>query len=107
MLKHIVFFKVRSDFSAEEKQKAIEKIVSLLSELPSKIEQIKFYEIGVNINDRESGFDVSLISGFENNEQLQIYRNHKDHLAAVEEIKKLTEKSAFVDYEMPKFYFEK
>ncbi len=98
MVKHIVFFKIKSDFSSEQKKQAANQIVDILKKLPSIIDEIKYYEIGINISDRQTAYDVALISYFDNKNDLETYRFHQAHQQAVQKIKQLTESSCVVDY---------
>lgn len=98
MIKHIVAFKIKTDFSSEEKKTAIQEIVETLKDLPSKIEQIKYYEVAVNSTDKEKAMDIILISKFSNQVELDIYREHEAHVKALDIIRKNVENTAFIDY---------
>ena len=107
MVKHIVFFKVKKTHNDNEKINLAKQIAEILKPLPKKIPQIKEYEIGINISDRDTAFDVVLISIFENEEGLNIYRFHPEHQKAVEKIKELTQEAAVVDYNQIEFFYSK
>ncbi|MBN2893975.1 MAG: Dabb family protein [Bacteroidales bacterium] len=98
MIKHVVAFKVNSNYKKEEKEVAIKEIVDALEKLPSKIEQIKSYEVSINVTEKSNAMDFLLISEFDNFEDLQIYQNHHEHIAVVAIIAKHKESSWFVDY---------
>jgi hypothetical protein len=74
------------------------KLKAMLETLPPKIKQIKFYEVGTNLSKSPAAMDIVLVSHFENLEELDEYRNHPEHLAVVEFIKKTVDKTAVVDY---------
>ncbi len=100
MVKHIVFFKIKEDIA--DKNQAINKVIETLSPLAEKIPEIKFYELGTNFADRDSAFDIALVSYFNSKEDLDTYRNHDLHKQAVEIIKPYIGKTAVVDYETNK-----
>lgn len=98
MTKHIVFFKsMESDKVV--KRDIIDNIANRLRSLKNKIPQIIRLEVGVNINKKDSAYDISLYSIFANIEDLNIYQNHTEHLKVVNEIKAYSLQSAVVDYE--------
>lgn len=97
MIRHTVMLKL---FSGEEKANNIKIVISGLKKLPSKIEQIKLYEVHKNICAKKNAFDIILVSDFENLEDLVIYRNHPEHVKVLNILRKVTEKSAFTDIEI-------
>lgn len=76
------------------------KLKRMLEELPSKIDQIKLYEVGINIADSPSASDIVLISGFESVESLNEYRVHPEHVKVLEFVRKVTDEARVVDYEV-------
>ncbi|MEA1920646.1 MAG: Dabb family protein [Campylobacterota bacterium] len=94
MIVHIVMFK----FKEENREANIAKTKEMLEALVSKIEPLVVMEVGVNFVDSERAFDLSLYSTFENEEGLEIYRVHPEHLKVVAFIKAVTESSKVVDY---------
>jgi hypothetical protein len=97
MIKHIVFFKLknRSDLFMN-----VKKLQDSLNALPSKINQIKYFETGLNITDSERSYDLSLISEFDSTDTLEEYRAHPEHQKVVELIKNICDSTAVVDYEI-------
>ncbi len=93
MIKHIVSFKLKED----SKDKA-GLIKQELDSLPSKISQIKYFEVGINISDSPAAYDIVLISEFESVEDLDIYRMHPEHRKAVDLINLYRIDSMVVDY---------
>jgi len=96
MIKHIVLFNTKSEYSSEEKEKAIKEIIDILSHLPEKIKEIKHYEVFRNI--KEGGADLGLISYFDTREDLEIYRGHKAHQDALKIIEKYKQATTSIDY---------
>lgn len=96
MLKHIVLLKLKSNYSKEEKEIAIKKIIEKLSELPNKIKEIKHYEIFRNI--KEGSSDLGLIGQFETEKDLEKYRKHPAHIEILDLIEKHKEQITSIDY---------
>ena len=93
-------FKVRETSSANEKNEILDKLKNSLEALPGKIEQIRTYEVGVNIVDSPASYDLVLVSSFDSMEELNIYRDHPEHQKVVELINKETQDRAVTDYEI-------
>ena len=98
MVKHIVFFKLKPEL--KDKKQAAQQVVNTLMPLKKLIPQIKHYELGINFAERETAFDIALISEFETRQDLETYRSHPLHRQAVEQIKPLITQTASVDYEI-------
>ena len=96
MIVHIVCFKIEDNSSKEEN---LSKMKKLLEELPSKIPQIIDFEVGLNYNESDAAFDVSLYSTFNSKEDLNAYAIHPDHLVVVNFIKTIATDRVVVDYE--------
>lgn len=84
--------------AAFERQNAIDQIKAGLEALPSKIKEIKSYEVGININPNPAAYEIVLISEFENFNDLNIYREHPEHVKVLEIIGKYKDNSVFNDY---------
>ena len=96
----MVMFKVQDPGKASEKQQIIKEIKNRLEALTINIPEIKFFNIGVNINDSTNGFDLILESEFDSMQALEIYRRHPEHQKFVDFFKQYKEQSASVDYEV-------
>ena len=92
-------FKLRELSSLSEKLEIVDSIKTALETLPSKIEQIKSFEIGKNMIESERAFDIVLVSEFESLDDLKIYVDHPEHQKVVTLIRKYSEKTVSVDYE--------
>ncbi|VXB91937.1 Stress responsive A/B Barrel Domain [Maribacter litoralis] len=79
LLRHTVFFKFKEGTTPEQ----IKKVEDAFSALPSKIEQIKGYEWGLNNSPEglNKGFTHAFFLTFENEEDRAIYLPHPDHKA--------------------------
>ena len=94
MIVHIVMFK----FKEEDKETNLVKVKALLEELPEKIAELISIEVGINFDESERAFDLSLYSTFNSKEDLSTYATHEEHLKVVEFIKTVVEASKVVDY---------
>ncbi len=99
MIKHIVMIKLKSFSKDEDKKLVISKIKKSLENLTDKIKEIKFLEVGVNINPSARASDLVLVSDFESLETLDIYRVHPEHQKVLVIINENAEKITAVDYE--------
>lgn len=98
MLKHIVMLKLKEEFSPEEKEQNLLKFKEMLENLVDLIPELKSMEVGLNVSAKPSAFDLVLTSEFEDEGALDTYRVHPEHVTVVEFMKKITEKTAVVDY---------
>ncbi len=94
MIVHIVMFK----FKEEDKALNLTKVEEALNSLVSKIDELKSLEVGIDFNQSQRAFDLSLYSTFDTKEDLKIYAVHTEHLKVVELIKNVTVESKVVDY---------
>ena len=94
MIVHIVMFK----FKDENKALNIARVQKKLMKLEETVESLKFMEVGVNLNESERAFDLSLYSTFESQEGLAEYQAHPEHLNVLELIKEVTLETKVVDY---------
>jgi hypothetical protein len=85
-------------FKDEDKASNIKKVKNKLDELVNKIDVLKSMEVGINFNQSDRAFDLSLYSTFENENNLKTYATHEEHLKVVELIKEVTLESKVVDY---------
>ena len=99
MINHVVLFKLKKYESESEKQNVIGSIEDALLGLLSKIDELKFIEVGVNYELASKSHDVCLITHFETVEQLDSYRIHPEHLKVAELIGQHAVERAAVDFE--------
>jgi hypothetical protein len=100
MIKHIVMFKLRKCEIPGDKIRASRRIKEKLEKLVNYIPELKSMEVGINISLRKTAYDLVLVSEFMNEADLETYRNHPEHIKIVEYIKKVSEKSVVVDYQV-------
>jgi len=94
MIVHIVMFK----FKEENKALNMAKVQKKLQDLELSIEELRSMEVGMNFNESQRAFDMSLYSTFETPAGLKVYQTHPEHLKVVELIKEVTTESKVVDY---------
>ena len=80
MIYHTVLFKIKESASAE----AVEKMITGLNALGSKIKELKFISVNHNFSTRSKGYNVVLMSAFEDKRSLEAYQVHPEHVSAVE-----------------------
>ena len=94
MIVHIVMFK----FKDENKALNMAKVQKKLIKLETKIAGLKSMEVGINFNESDRAYDLSLYSTFDSELELKEYAVHEEHLKVVELIKEVTTESKVVDY---------
>lgn len=94
MIVHIVMF----EFKPQNKEQNIALIQERLVALETLVPSLKKMEVGINFNESERAFDLSLYSTFDSKEDLQAYAIHPEHLKVVDLIKEMTLTSKVVDY---------
>ena len=98
MINHVVLFKL-NDYPADEKRKILLELKSLLEGLKDKIEELKYIEVGLNYDLEAKSYDFALISHFESEADLDVYRVHPEHKKVLTRILEATSARAAVDYE--------
>jgi len=84
-----------------DREKATEfskKVKEMLENLVPAIDQLKRMEVGLNINTKPSAFDLVLTADFDDEEGLNAYRVHPEHVKILDFMKDTVEKTAVVDY---------
>ncbi|AZO95597.1 Dabb family protein [Iocasia frigidifontis] len=98
MLKHIVMWDISDEI--DNKEEIAYKIKEKLEILNDLIDELKFIEVGVNTNPSEAAKDLVLYSEFIDENHLNRYQNHPEHLKVVEFIKKHVASRVVVDYKV-------
>ena len=98
MIRHIVMFKLKPAFSPAEKAIALDIMKKELLSLKKKIPVIRDFEVGINIADNPSAYDILLNSTFDSPADLQAYQVHPDHQAFIAFNKDYSEGKAVLDY---------
>lgn len=98
MLKHIVMWRLKDMAEGKNKEENMETMKKKLLALEGKIPQIKYIEVGLNINPTDAAYDVVLISHFDDEEALKIYAEHPEHVKVGDFIGKVRKERVVVDY---------
>jgi hypothetical protein len=95
MLRHIVMVRFKD---RERVEHLAFDFKDRLMALEDAIPELLKMEVGVNVNTTPSAYDLVLVSDFEDEMALEIYRIHPEHLKVVEFMKSVTSDRAVVDY---------
>ena len=96
MIRHVVFFRFKSDASSGDRQAMIEG----LGALPGRISQIRSWSQGTNVLPSDRSYDFCLIGDFDSLEDLKIYQDHPDHQDVVQNrIRPIVDSVVVVDFE--------
>jgi hypothetical protein len=98
MIKHIVMFKLKDAAEGAHKAENARRMKSQLEALREKIEEIKFFEVGVNFTNSGAAYDLVLCSEFESKEALYSYQRHPEHLKVADFVMKVCESRVVADY---------
>lgn len=94
MVKHLVMWRVKEEVTEEQKQ----EMKIRLEALEEKIPELLKIEVGIDIVRNAASADVSLYSEFADEQGLETYRTHPEHLQVVEFVKPLIAERRVVDY---------
>jgi hypothetical protein len=98
MIKHIVMFKLKEWAEGRDKAANIKALKAKLEALPAQIEEIKFFEVGINFIEANVAYDLVLVSEFGSKEALYSYQKHAEHVKVAEFVGKVCESRIVVDY---------
>lgn len=98
MVKHIVMLRMKDFDNKSQKLENALKLKKALEDLKIYIDVLKYMEVGLNFNEKPNAFDLVLISTFESEEDLEIYRLHPEHKKLMVFLKTVTSESTVVDY---------
>jgi len=94
MVVHIVLF----EFKDENKKANMIQAKQMLENLMGAVPSLKSIDVGMNFSEEERAMDLSIITAFENKEDLEAYAVHPEHLKVVDFIKTVVVYSKVVDY---------
>lgn len=98
MLKHIVMFKLKDSAEGANKAENIQRLKLKLEALADIIDEIKFFEVGINSINTNVAYDLVLYSKFDTKEDLYSYQKHPEHLKVADFVGKACENRVVVDY---------
>jgi hypothetical protein len=97
MIKHIVMLRL-NEYPPEEKKENLQKLKKMIEGLMGVVPELKFMEVGLNVNKKPSAYDLVLTSHFDSEEALDAYRVHPEHKKVLDFLFKVTKETAVVDY---------
>ena len=97
MIRHIVMWRIE-DKQEGNKLDVATQIKQVLSELPSLIDEIITFEVGINEVSSSRAADVVLQSSFKSYADLESYRVHPEHQRVAQYIQSVVAESWVVDY---------
>ncbi|MDA3881635.1 MAG: Dabb family protein [Prolixibacteraceae bacterium] len=99
MINHVVLFKLKEFETPALKQEALNQFESKLLALKKYIPELKHIEVGKHYLLDSPSYDLSLITHFENLNDLDIYRVHPEHKKVIDFAAQVVADRAAVDYE--------
>jgi len=70
----------------------------MLEHLEITIDPLLNMEVGLNFSTRPTAYDLVLIADFENEDGLNHYRDHPEHIEVLDYLRTVIEKTTVVDY---------
>ena len=98
MLKHIVLFRFKDFAEGADKAENIRRLKSQLEALTDMIEEIKFFEVGINLGNSDAVYDLALLSEFKSREDLYSYQKHPEHMKVADFVKRVCIARVVADY---------
>lgn len=92
-------WKIKDSHEGMDKNEIMDRVKKDLEGLKNFIPEIKTMEIGRNSNELPTSFDIALYSEFESMEDLEIYKEHPEHVKVAQFIRQVTADAVVVDYE--------
>ncbi|MDD2257522.1 MAG: Dabb family protein [Bacteroidales bacterium] len=99
MIKHLVFWKLKSEALGKTKQENAVLIKEKLEALDGKISGLISIEVGIDYSATPASSDVALLSVFSDRASLDAYQTHPLHEAVREFIVQVVSDRHLVDYE--------
>lgn len=100
MIKHIVMWRVKDKALGKTKEENIVEIKNMLENLEKYIAELKYIEVGINIENLTGSHDVILNTTFEDEAGLNAYQIHPKHLESAKFIRQVVMDRTCVDYEV-------
>jgi len=99
MVKHIVFFKLTSNISPENRFSQLKRMEEIFAPLGGKLSYIVEFRTGINFNEDAHAWDFAIDSVFRNRHDLMKYQESLEHLEAIREGSGIEKTKAVIDYE--------
>ena len=99
MIKHIVMWKLKNFAEGASKDENALLVKSKLEGLKKKIKCIKTLEVGFNLIESPTAYDVVLYTEFDTVEDLNKYKTHSEHKKVGDFVTKVRLERKVIDYE--------
>ena len=100
MIKHIIMWKLRDFAEGYTRAENAHRMKHQIEEMGQRVQEFKYFEVGININPSPDAFDIVLYSEFETRDDLETYQNHPAHLEFKKFIGEIRSEKKVVDYEV-------
>jgi len=100
MVKHIVFWRFKTELSADERSQAFARIKAGFEALPGKIPGLLKIEIGLDYSQGPDASDLVLYSEFDSRASVAGYDAHAEHAALAPLVRDVRTEKRAVDYEL-------
>jgi hypothetical protein len=97
LLRHVVSWKLAAEDNATKAADA-ETITTALASLPAVIREIRSLTVGSNVAYPETNWDLVLIADYDDQDGLEAYQVHPDHVAVAQIIRPLVSLKSSVDF---------
>lgn len=95
MIRHVVLYRFHTSVSEEQRQNAI----NVLHAMGQSIPEVREWSIGRQSVPSNTAYDLAQVSGFDNVEALERYRNHPNHIRTKKLMIEIAD-MVVVDYEL-------
>lgn len=95
MLRHVVLVKFKEGI---DKSESGSRLKERLLDLEPKIPELIKMDAGINLSESLNACDFALVADFENENDLNSYRSHPDHIQVLNFLRKITSEIKVVDY---------
>lgn len=93
-------FKIKHAKNDKDRLGKALQMKEIFGSLKNKINEIQFYEVGINTGKSAFAYDVVINSEFKSWEDLEKYVIHPEHQDAIMKNKMIKKEKAVVDYEI-------
>lgn len=106
MIRHVVMWKMKTEFQSDEKFEKALAIKQALEGLKTLIPEIVDIEVGISgsigsgccCGEDKGDYDICLVSSFNSMTDLETYAKHPEHVKAAGLVKEAVNKRVCVDY---------
>jgi hypothetical protein len=98
--KHVVLWTLKETVGGKSPEENAREVKSRIEALKARIPEIIMIEVGIGFGRGDGSADVVLYSEFRDQQALEAYRTHPDHVEAAAFILSVAERLAIIDYEV-------